>query len=149
MYVDYDVTAGERVIARTAAGLAPLYAGVPARARAERMVELLAEARVAVGDSGWAVTSLAPADPGFQAARYWRGPIWPILNWVLQRGLDRYGYPALAAEVRSAIVELARSAGFWEHYNPETGRGQGGEQFAWTAALVLDLVLENRVHRVP
>ncbi len=143
MYVDYDVEAGERVAARTAAGLAPLYAGVPTRARAERMIELLADSRVSMGARSWAITSLAPSDPRFQAARYWRGPVWPILNWVLQRGLDRYGYPTLAAEVRRAVVDLARSAGFWEHYCPETGRGQGGEQFAWTAALVLDLLHEN------
>jgi len=143
VYVDFDVGAGERVEVRTAAGLSPLYAGVPAGARAARMVARLAESRVAVGDSGWAVTSLSPADPGFQASRYWRGPIWPILNWVLQRGLDRYEYPSFAAEVRSAIVELARSSGFYEHYSPVTGRGHGGEQFAWTAALVLDVLHQN------
>ncbi|MDQ3671048.1 MAG: glycoside hydrolase [Actinomycetota bacterium] len=143
VYVDFDVEAGERVGVRTAAGLAPLYAGVPTRARAERMVEVLADSRVAVGDSGWAVTSLAPEDPRFQATRYWRGPVWPILNWVLQRGLDRYGYPALAADVRSALVELARSSGFYEHYSAVTGRGHGGEQFAWTAALVLDALHED------
>ena len=143
VYVDYDVGAGERVDVRTAAGLSPLYAGVPADARAERMVARLAESRVAVGDSGWAVTSLSPGDPGFQASRYWRGPVWPILNWVLQRGLDRYEYPSLAAEVRSALVELARSSGFYEHYSPVTGRGHGGAQFAWTAALVLDFLYQN------
>jgi mannosylglycerate hydrolase len=116
---------------------------VPTQARAERMVDVLADSRVVVGKVGWAVTSLAPGDPGFKAARYWRGPVWPILNWVLQRGLDRYGYPTLAADVRRAIIELARRAGFFEHYNPETGGGQGAEQFAWTAALVLDLLREN------
>ena len=82
------------------------------------MVELLAGSRVGVGDESWAVTSLSPADPGFQPARYWRGPVWPILNWVLQRGLDRYGYTTYAAEVRGAMIELARSAGFYEHYSP-------------------------------
>ncbi len=147
VYVDYDVRAGEPVDKRTAAGLAPLYAGVPSAARAERMAALLAGSRVEVGAGGWAVTSLAPGDPGFQAARYWRGPVWPILNWVLQRGLDRYGYATLAADVRRALVELARSAGFFEHYSPETGRGQGGEQFAWTAALVLDMLRRNGVVR--
>ena len=145
VYVDYDVEAGERVEVRTAAGLAPLYAGVPARPRAERMVEALARSRVPVGESGWAVTSQSPGDPGFQATRYWRGPVWPILNWVLQRGLDRYGFASLAAEVRVALVELARGSGFYEHYSPLTGRGHGGEQFAWTAALILDLMLENGV----
>ena len=143
VYVDFDVKAGKRVGTRTAAGLAPLYAGVPSRARAARMAELLAGSRVEVGDAGWAVTSLGPADPGFQPARYWRGPVWPILNWVLQRGLDRYGYATLAAEVRGALVDLARSSGFYEHYSPATGRGQGGEQFAWTAALLLDVLLGN------
>ncbi len=143
VYVDYDVREGAPVGARTAAGLAPLYAGVPTPARAAQMVEVMAGSRVAVGEAGWAITSQAPRDPGFQPARYWRGPIWPILNWVLQRGLDRYGYPVLAADVRRALIELARSAGFREHYSPVTGRGQGGEEFAWTAALVLDLLNEN------
>ena len=143
VYVDYDVEAGERVQVRTAAGLSPLYAGVPTGARAERMIARLAESRVGVGDSGWAVTSMSPGDPGFQPARYWRGPVWPILNWVLQRGLDRYEYSSLAIEVRSALVELARSSGFYEHYSPVTGLGQGGEQFAWTAALVLDVLQAN------
>ena len=143
VYVDFDVKAGERVAVQTAAGLSPLFARVPASARAESMVAQLAGSRVAVGDSGWAVASLSPADPGFQPLRYWRGPVWPILNWVLQRGLDRYGYPSLAAELRSTLVELARSSGFYEHYSPVTGRGQGGEQFAWTAALVLDSLHEN------
>ena len=47
-------------------------------------------------------TSLSPGDPGFQPTRYWRGPVWPILNWVLQRGLERYGYRERAEQVRQA-----------------------------------------------
>ena len=143
LYVDYDVIAEKRVGLGTAAGLAPLYAGVPARSRAARMVERLAGSRVPVGASGWAVTSLSPADPGFQPTRYWRGPVWPILNWVLERGLERYGYSEEAEQVRQAVVELGRSEGFWEHYDPLTGRGHGGEQFAWTAGLVLDLLTDG------
>jgi glycogen debranching enzyme len=140
LYADFDVLSGEHVPARSAAGLAPLYASVPSRERAARMVEELGGSRVDVGDNGFAVTSLAPDDPGFDPTRYWRGPVWPILNWVLQRGLDRYGYAALASQVRSALIELAQTGGFWEHYNPTTRRGHGGEQFAWTAGLVLDVL---------
>jgi glycogen debranching enzyme len=93
-----------------------------------------------VGTTGWAVTSLAPSNPGFQPTRYWRGPVWPILNWVLQRGLERYGYSEHAEHLRQGVIELGRRGGLWEHYNPLTGRGHGGDQFAWTAALVLDLL---------
>ena len=79
-------------------------------------------------------------EPGFEPTRYWRGPIWPILNWVLQRGLDRYGYVALADDVRRAMLALAEQSGFWEHYSPVTGAGHGGENFAWTAGLMLDIL---------
>jgi Trehalase len=140
VYADYDVRTGEPVRTRTAAGLAPLYAGVPSAERAGRMVERLAASRTEVGGTAWAVTSLAPDDPRFQDSLYWRGPVWPILNWVLQRGLARYGYTKHAEEVRLGMIELARRAGFWEHYSPSTGDGHGGDQFAWTAALVLDLL---------
>jgi hypothetical protein len=140
LYVDYDLVAGKHVRARTAAGLAPLYAGVPTVEQASQMVERLAGSRVDVNSSGWAVTSLAPDDPGYVPTRYWRGPIWPILNWVLQRGLDRYGYATLAAQVRRAMLDLSGSNGFWEHYSPATGAGHGGENFAWTAGLVLDIL---------
>jgi glycogen debranching enzyme len=140
LYVDYDVEAGRCVAVQTAAGLAPLHAGIPTDERARRMVELLAASRVDVDGAGWAVTSLAPDNPGFMPTRYWRGPIWPILNWALQRGLDRYGYPLLAAQVRRALIVLSRRNGFWEHYSPMTGKGHGGENFAWTAGLVLDIL---------
>jgi glycogen debranching enzyme len=98
---------------------------------------------VADGTDGWVLTSLPPDDPQFEPTLYWRGPVWPILNWVLYRGLARYGYGELAARVRGAMIGLARGAGFWEHYNPTTGRGHGGDQFAWTAGLVLDLLREQ------
>jgi Trehalase len=143
VYVDYDVTVGEQVGVQTAAGLSPLYAGVPSADRATGMIEGIDRWRVNLGRSGWAVASLSPGDPGFQPSRYWRGPIWPIVNWVLARGLDRYGYAALADQVRGAIVDLSRRDGFWEHYSPLSGRGQGGDEFAWTAGLVLDLLHEH------
>ena len=104
------------------------------------MVERLAGSRVELGGSLWAVTSFAPSEPGFQPTLYWRGPIWPILNWVLQRGLDRYGFSIPARQVRRALLELAGRSGFREHYSPVTGAGHGGENFAWTAGLVLDVL---------
>jgi Trehalase len=143
VYVDQDVRSGEPLRTWSPAGFAPLYAGVPERERAERIVERLTAAGVKIGEDGWAVTSLSPDDPRFEPTLYWRGPVWPILNWVVYRGLVRYGFDALAAELRRALLGLARRSGFWEHYSPTTGRGHGGEQFAWTAGLILDLLHER------
>jgi hypothetical protein len=139
-YVDWDVRAGGPVPTRVPTGFAPLYAGVPSRDRAVLMAARLAEAAVEVVEGGLAVPTLSPADPRFRPNLYWRGPMWPILNWVLYRGLVRYGFTELAAQLRTAVLELSRRNGFWEHYSPLTGEGHGGEQFAWTAALVLGLL---------
>ena len=92
------------------------------------MVERLAGSRVEINASGWAVTSLSPA-AGYLPTRYWRGPIWPILNWVLQRGLDRYG--RRWRQGSGALVDLsgrAASGSTTVYYR----RGAGGG-FAWTA----------------
>lgn len=138
-YFNVDVAIGARVPVRSAASLAPLYAGVPSAERATALLEVNRSLIVQVPE-GTAVASIGPDDPSFEPSRYWRGPVWPMLNWIAYRGLRRYGYGREAADVRAGMVELVRREGFWEHYNPVTGRGQGAPQFAWTAGLVLDLL---------
>jgi Trehalase len=140
IYRDFDVLAAEALASWCASGLAPLYAGIPEPMRAARMLEATAASGLRVGADGWAATSLPPDDPRFHPRLYWRGPVWPILNWVLHRGLARYGFVELAERIRTTVVALARDGGFWEHYDPLTRKGHGGESFSWTAALVLDLV---------
>ena len=29
--------------------------------------------------------STSPAEPAFQARNYWRGPVWPVITWLLWR----------------------------------------------------------------
>jgi hypothetical protein len=139
-YFNVDVRLGERVPVRTAASFAPLYAGVPTPARAAELLEANRQLIVAVQPEGRAVASLAPDDPAFEPARYWRGPVWAMMNWVAYRGLRKYDASGEASDVRAGLLELVRRDGFWEHYNPVTGHGQGAPQFAWTAGLVLDLI---------
>lgn len=40
----------------------------------------------------YGVPSLDPEDPRFEALRYWRGPVWIIINWMISNGLRHYGY---------------------------------------------------------
>jgi hypothetical protein len=143
-YVDYDVRAGERVSAHTAGAFSPLFAGIPSPARARQMLGQLMASAVPVDGAGRVVPSVAPSDANFDPALYWRGPVWPMINWVLHAGLLRYGFTAEAGEIRNALLELVRREGIWEHYNATTGRGQGTEELSWTAALVLDLLNGGR-----
>jgi len=143
-YFDRDLVAGEQIAVLAGSAFAPLYAGAPSRERARILVGRLEQFRVPVAGVGWAIPSLGTGDPLFESIRYWRGPVWPIVNWVAYRGLRRYGYDDLAAQLRSGMLELVRREGFREHYNPITARGQGGEQFAWTAGLTLDLLAAQK-----
>jgi hypothetical protein len=143
IYLDYDLRADAPVAARTWGGLAPLYGGVPSDERARRLVGTVHEFAVEFNGVGSAVASVTPEDPAFDAARYWRGPVWPMISWVVYLGLRRHGFDDEAMELRGAQIELARRGGFWEHYNARTGEGQGTEHLSWTAAIVLDLLLAH------
>jgi hypothetical protein len=143
-YGDYDVRAGARVRAQTAAAFSPLFAGVPTEDRARMMLERLMASAATIDGLGRVVASVAPSDANFNPALYWRGPVWPMINWVVHAGLRRYGFAEEAQEIRSALLDLVRREGFWEHYNATTGRGEGTEQVSWTAALVLDLLNGDR-----
>jgi Trehalase len=143
-YGDFDVRGGKRVRANTSAAYAPLFAGIPTPERARHMLDRLIASSVAVDGAGRVVTSVAPGDANYDPALYWRGPVWPMINWVVHAGLRRYGFIEEAREIRTALLELVRREGFWEHYNAATGRGQGTEQVSWTAALVLDLLEGER-----
>src|SRR3954451_651817 len=76
IYLDRDVRADAHVAVRSGAGFAPLYAGIPARERAEALVGRLGAAGADLGERRWAVTSLPPDDPRFEPTLYWRGPVW-------------------------------------------------------------------------
>jgi Trehalase len=136
LYVDWDYLAGARIARPTAAGLAALAGGVigPERAQVtwERYAALCAGAR--------AVCTVPPDDPAFDARRYWRGPVWAPVNWLVADGLDAAGLAAEAASVRSGTLDLVREAGFAEYFDPLTGAPCGAGDFSWTAAVTLDLL---------
>lgn len=85
----------------------------------------------------YVMPSLDPDDPGFDSIRYWRGPVWAVVNCMIGTGLAETGHADLAQRVRSDTRALMEGAGFYESYCPVTGRGTGGGDFSWTAAMWL------------
>jgi glycogen debranching enzyme len=81
--------------------------------------------------------SLDPDDPGFDSIRYWRGPVWAVVNYMIGTGLSEAGHAGPAQRVRSDTRALMEGAGFFESYCPMSGRGTGGGDFSWTAAMWL------------
>jgi glycogen debranching enzyme len=143
LYFDYDLRAGSLLRVNTQMTFLPLYAGLADAAQAERLVNehLLNPAEYAPGDGvGFWVTSASRTEPGWEARRYWRGPIWIITNWLIARGLKRYGYTELAESLRRDSIRLIRDSGFWEYFDASDGSGCGSPDFSWSAALAIELL---------
>ena len=145
IYFDYDVVNQTILDVHVAAGFSPLYAGVPGREQANRIMDYLNSfAFCPIGENCYAVPSYDRAAPGYSPKKYWRGPIWMNINWLLYRGVRAYGYDAYADWIRRSMLELPARFGFYEYYDPDEGGGHGSKDFSWTAALVLDFIHEEQ-----
>ena len=78
--------------------------------------------------------------PEFRPRAYWRGPAWPVINWLLWCGLRAHGPESEAARLREANLRLlARpEARFAEYFEPFTAEPLGSRDQSWTAAVALD-----------
>src|SRR3990172_1534778 len=142
LYFDYDLRAGAPIAVNTAMTFMPLYAGLASEIQAHRLIyeHWLNPAEYAPHEAvPHPITTTSKAEPAWEARRYWRGPVWIILNWLLIDGLRRYGFHHLAETLRRDSLELVARGGFWEYYDPRDGSGCGSPQFSWSAALAIDL----------
>jgi hypothetical protein len=135
-FVSRDLVAGEDIVAPTQAGFLPLLA---LDLDAARRDALLAEMARWTQGCALGLPTTPPFDPAFDAQRYWRGPVWAVVDWLLAEGLVRNGRPdAAAALLRPLLAAIVRE-GFAEYFDPLTGKGLGGGRFSWTAAAWLVL----------
>jgi len=91
------------------------------------------------------VLFISKDNPKYEPVRYWRGPIWMSANWLLMLGLRKYDYNDLADKIKEDSLLLVKKSGFVEYFDPRDGSPKGAGGFSWTAAIAVDLILENRV----
>lgn len=136
LFRDYDLRGGVQIPVDSVAGLAAIYAGMVEGPQAAQMLDRY-EAR---SRDCRLLPSVPPDEPGFEPARYWRGPVWVNINWMLVRGVERLGLREEAESLTQQTVALVQQAGWFEYFHAYTGQGLGGANFSWTAALVIDLL---------
>jgi hypothetical protein len=83
------------------------------------------------------VRSLDRHNPEREWRNYWRGPVWANVTWLVALALEGQGERTIADELRSRMLFAVEGGGMREYFAPESGRGLGAHDFAWTAALYL------------
>ena len=134
LFIGHDLVADAPIRTATSAGFLPLFGHAATPAQAETMAATLAEWSRQVP---WLVPSTDPADPAFEPLRYWRGPIWAVVNWMISDGFAAAGNAALATRIHDQTAALITAGGLSEYFDPTDGRGVGGADFSWTAAILL------------
>ena len=138
--LDYDLKAYRPLRVRTVAGFAPLIAGGLSKERLGALLETL-DSPAFLGHRGlrWPLPpSTSPDEPRFHPRSYWRGPTWPVFNWLLWWSLVRAGEHERAERLRQTALDQLAVRGFGEYFDPFTGQLLGSANQSWTAAVALD-----------
>ncbi len=132
---------GKFVSSVTPTSFFPLLAGAAEPSQVKALLAKLDDAQWFGGSPP--LPSVARRDPSLHDNVYWRGRIWPILNWLVWNGLKTHD-KARAVRLRESSWEL-----FWrswqerrlapENYHPESGEGLDQPDtdpfYSWTALL--------------
>ncbi len=105
----------------------PLMARIPSEARATELVQRhLMNEEEFWGE--YVIPTISRNDPAFRDQLYWRGRVWPPVNYLVYLGLRAYGFDAVAHELACRSVRLFMHE--WklrghchENYNAITGEG--------------------------
>ena len=123
----------EKVPVATIGSWIPLTAGVPTRAMAKRMAEVLA---TATWQTPLPVPTVDRTDPRWKSNAFWRGDVWPPTNYQIASGLAAYGHKELAADIADKTVANAIKNGISEHYDSVSGKPLGVKDYCMSCTLV-------------
>lgn len=143
-YVHYDLRNDKPIRHISSSSFAALFANIPSQERAEILVQTMLDKFG--GDDKYLCASFDPESERFNPRKYWRGPVWINMNWMLYYGLKNYNFKDVAKRIKSDSVELIERDGFYEYFDCRKDNGEiirtgyGGNNFSWSAALLIDLL---------
>jgi glycogen debranching enzyme len=139
-YVCYDRAAAIHVASASVGGILPAFAPVGR----QRLTALARRIEVLGETVNYLIPSHDASDPRFDALRYWRGPVWLIVNYMVMDGLKRVDEQALCDRIYDDCFALIERSGFAEYHDPIDAVPCGGGRFSWTAAMVIELLMMRR-----
>jgi glycogen debranching enzyme len=131
-FLSIDLRTGRHLLPATSASFLGYWAGTMTQDQAAVLGAHLDRWESAAGSL---VPSTDPEAAKYEPGRYWRGPVWVNLNWMIAEGLRTAGDAERADRIDRHTRRLISRAGMWEYFQPATGEGLGAADFGWTAAL--------------
>ena len=123
----------EKIPGATIGSWIPLHAGIPTKAQAKRMAEVL-------NTDSWMTPLPIPTvdrkDKRWISHKFWRGDVWAPTNYQIASGLADYGYKGLAAKIADKTVANAIKNGISERYDSISGKKLGVEYLGMTCTVV-------------
>lgn len=137
-YYNRNEVTGELIKIPTINTFLPLYAETLPAERVEVILHQLQDSDMF--ETTFPIPSTPLNSPYFRPNRYWQGPTWVNMNWLIMDGLRRNGHPEEAEQLRKRTLEMVRKAGMYEYFSPLDGTHAGAPNFSWTAALTIDML---------
>ena len=142
-FTSYDYKAKKPIAFKEIGGLTSLFANIADEYQAKIQYEYLQDL---TRRKFLVVPSFDVDHELFDSKRYWRGPVWPQMNWLIYHGLLNYHYYNYAETVKEDFVELVSRFGFHEYFEAQRSvankahGGYGGDHFSWTASTIIDFL---------
>lgn len=148
-YYDVDKD-GNQVKWKTSGTFWPLLAGVANEEQAKRLIAHLRDSTMF-----WrpvVFPTLAADEKGYDSlGGYWLGGVWAPTNYMIIKGLERYGYEDFAAEatvryLHAMALVYNETGTVWENYAPESytpGKPAKGDFVGWSGCGPIALLIEN------
>jgi len=143
-YVHYDLRNEKPLKYISSSSFSPLFANIPSKERAKVLVKTM---MYKFGnDNQYLCASFDPTSELYNPKKYWRGPVWINLNWLLYKGLKQYGFNDISQRIKNDSITLIEKFGFYEYFDArkeQSETGYGGNNFSWSAALIIDMINDD------
>lgn len=137
-YFSRNLRSGQLIKVSSVSTLVVLFSGSISSESADKLVKLMLNPKKYW--TAYPLPSVPTDSSSFHPLRYWQGPTWVNINWLVIQGLLKHGYRPEASQLAARTTQMIERAGFGEYFSPLSGKKLGADNFSWTAALYLDLL---------